>query len=87
MDSREISLEQLRRDLSDALSVYKLPSILKVLEPHAKLPTSPQGKLARSQAIKMYFLEDTQSSCMEVWPLDAEDLRPKKAWDWGGVAA
>lgn len=86
-DSREISLEQLRRDLSDALSVYKLPSILRVLEPHAILPTSPQGKLARSQAIKMYFLDDTQSSCMEVWPLDADDLRPKKAWDWGGVAA
>ncbi|KAJ5907795.1 hypothetical protein N7495_000477 [Penicillium taxi] len=87
MDSQEISLGQLRRDLSDALSVYKLPSILRVLEPHAKLPTSPQGKLARSQAIKMYFLDDMQSSCMEVWPLDAEDLKPKKAWDWGGVAA
>ncbi|CAG8932827.1 unnamed protein product [Penicillium salamii] len=87
LDSREISLERLRGDLSDALSVYKLPSILRVLEADAKLPTSPQGKLARSQTIKMYFLDDTQSSCLEVWPLDAEDLRPKKAWDWGGVSA
>ncbi|CAG8398981.1 unnamed protein product [Penicillium salamii] len=87
LDSPEISLERLRGDLSDALSVYKLPSILRVLEADAKLPTSPQGKLARSQTIKIYFLDDTQSSCLEVWPLDAKDLRPKKAWDWGGVAA
>ena len=91
--SSKITLAKLRKDLSSALATYKLPTLLRIVGVNDELPTSAQGKLARSQAMQFYFPELSSSPVtqwpreVEVWSLDSEVMVSTKSWDWGGVSA
>ncbi|KAF9886941.1 hypothetical protein FE257_010682 [Aspergillus nanangensis] len=82
-----LTLGRLRKDLAGSLSTYKLPTLLRVVGPDEDLPTIPQGKLARSQAMKLYFTTELATAhTVEIWRFNVEEMNPRKAWDWGGVA-
>ena len=85
LDMLPLTLATLRSDLSLSISLYKQPTLLRVVVDE-EIPLSGQGKLARNKAIEMYFTSSTGLCYLQKWDLTLEMRRPgKKAWDWGGI--
>lgn len=82
-----LTLGNLRKDLAAALAIYKLPTVLRVVDRNEELPRSPEGKLSRNPALQRFFPteNDELSGKVEVWDLGVEEMATKRAWDWGGV--
>ncbi|KAI9367680.1 hypothetical protein BJX61DRAFT_551183 [Aspergillus egyptiacus] len=86
-----ISLEQVRSDLQEKLQRYKLPTLLRVLQAHERVPETRTGKPIRKKIQEVFF------SLVEEEPLPGEveccqrsetlGMMPgtRRAWDWAGM--
>ncbi|KAE8151323.1 acetyl-CoA synthetase-like protein [Aspergillus avenaceus] len=74
--NEELTLKTLRRDLAEGLALYKLPTVLRVLQEGEEAPLGCTGKFKRYEAAKVYFPHSehgditTLPSKVEVWPLE-----------------
>ncbi|KAJ5770378.1 uncharacterized protein N7511_002429 [Penicillium nucicola] len=82
-----LSLAKLRKDLATVLAIYKLPTVLRIVDKNEELPRSPEGKLSRNPAVQKLFLTEGGglSGNVEVWDIGVEETVTRRAWDWGGV--
>ncbi|KAJ5408554.1 hypothetical protein N7509_002437 [Penicillium cosmopolitanum] len=82
-----LTLGKLRKDLAAVLAIYKLPTVLRVVNSDEELPRSPEGKLSRNPALQKFFPTENGelSGKVEVWNLGVEEMTTNRAWDWGGV--
>ncbi|KAJ5124118.1 uncharacterized protein N7515_007943 [Penicillium bovifimosum] len=87
----QVSLATLRRTLAleHQLSVYKLPTLLRVLAPGEEIPRTSSGKISKPAAREKFFAKnDIESEKVEVWDLGRKDEGlPTRAWDWAGIGA
>jgi malonyl-CoA/methylmalonyl-CoA synthetase len=82
-----LTLGKLRKDLAAVLAIYKLPTVLRVVDSDEELPRSPEGKLSRNPALQRFFPTENGELLgkVEVWNLGVEEMTTNRAWDWGGV--
>lgn len=91
-DQALLALHQLRADLYQTLQAYKLPTLLRLLQPHEPSPLTPHGKPDYKQALAIYFPQSADNRVedlppeIEVW----EDTtgaagEQRRAWDGGGL--
>lgn len=70
------------------LSVYKLPTLLRVVGPGDSLPCTASGKPVKP-AVRVAFFSEVEvlSGHVEVWDLDVrdEDVGEKRPFDWAGI--
>lgn len=83
-----LGMQYIRSQLSDILPMFMIPTVLRVLTPGDTVPRTASGKVIRKAAAEKYFLRTDGPGLaddVEVWLLKAEELRARKAWDWGGT--
>lgn len=90
--SKKLALHKLRTDLSATLPLYKLPTLLRVLDEYEQFPMTESGRLRIKDALRMYFpqtvnerVEDLPAE-VEVWDITKEvSDKPLRPWDWSGL--
>ncbi|EEQ30582.1 acyl-CoA synthetases/AMP-acid ligases II [Microsporum canis CBS 113480] len=86
----EQSLRFLRTSLATKLPAFMLPTVLRILQEGEELPRTVSNKVIKAKVIEQYFpLADSWKfpAEVELWRHDVSDNgRPRKPWDWGGVA-
>ncbi|KAM5475932.1 hypothetical protein MauCBS54593_000614 [Microsporum audouinii] len=86
----EQSLRFLRTSLATKLPAFMLPTVLRILQEGEELPRTVSNKVIKAKVIEQYFpLSDSWKfpAEVELWRHDVSDNgRPRKPWDWGGVA-
>lgn len=90
--SKKLPLHKLRSDLSATMPLYKLPTLMRVLDEHERFPMTESGRLQIKEALRMYFpqtvnerIEDLPPQ-VEVWDITKEvSDKPLRPWDWSGL--
>lgn len=83
-----LGMQYIRSQLSDIFPMFMIPTALRVLTPSDTIPRTASGKVIRKAAAEKYFLRADGPGLaddVEVWLLKPEELRARKAWDWGGA--
>ena len=87
--SQQLTLATLRRSLAleQHIPVYKLPTLLRVLDPWEEIPQTQSGKVSKASVREKFFSSnDVTSEKVEVWDLKRKDEGfPGRAWDWAGI--
>ncbi|KAF7175183.1 hypothetical protein CNMCM7691_006587 [Aspergillus felis] len=88
-EEAKVDLRTIRSDLLDKPSMYKLPTLLRILQDGEAVPETRTGKPVRKQAVERYFPVSEDFSLpadVEVWDLTKpEQERPVRAWDWAAL--
>ncbi|KNG91519.1 hypothetical protein ANOM_000014 [Aspergillus nomiae NRRL 13137] len=82
-----LSLRALREDLSCSLSLYKQPSLLRILNDDESVPTTRTVKFCPAEAAKQYFPSGIDwDERVQVWDVSGlQEATPEKAWDLAGM--
>lgn len=88
-----LTLHQLRGDLYRSLQAYKLPTLLRLLQPHEPSPLTSHGKPDYRQALAIYFPQSADNRVQDL-PPDVEvwedtigaAAKPRRAWDGAGLS-
>ncbi len=83
-----MSLSSLRKHLAteSMLPVYKLPTLLRLVEEHEQLPTTKTGKPSKEMARSLFSPEAYENGGkVELWDFDMREDFPTKVWDWAGI--
>ncbi|KIW99321.1 uncharacterized protein Z519_00984 [Cladophialophora bantiana CBS 173.52] len=75
---RQLTLEQLRKDLADKLARYKLPTLLRVID--GELPKTATGKVSKKATGPLLFPENyAQIPDVQIWSASAPALKKDAA--------
>ncbi|PLB53873.1 acetyl-CoA synthetase-like protein [Aspergillus steynii IBT 23096] len=86
-----LALEALRKNLSSNLPMYKLPTLLYVLQDHEQVPKTVSGKLCIKDALRVFFACSASHWTTELpekvekWDISTLKKERQRAWDWSGL--
>ncbi|ODM23811.1 hypothetical protein SI65_01400 [Aspergillus cristatus] len=81
-----LSIQALRDDLSQTLSLYKQPTFLRVLGDGEDVPTTRTVKVDSAETVRRYFSPGALG--VQAWDISLlREAKPEKAWDFGGMLA
>ncbi|KAJ6001526.1 NRPS-like protein biosynthetic cluster [Penicillium canescens] len=83
-----LGMQYIRSRLSNQVPMFMMPTALRVLASGDTVPRTASGKLIRKAAAEKYFLRTDGPGLaddVEAWSIKAEELRARRAWDWGGT--
>ena len=88
--SDNIDLHTIRKDLSNDMPAYQLPTVLRVLRDHETVPRTWSDKTAMMKAIHLFFPQDSEARlCGEATEvLDVSQFMKAattKMWDLSGM--
>lgn len=88
----ELSLAQIRTELSETLPTYKLPMLLRILKAGEEVPMTISQKPIRKEIVKQYFgvtdywSAENPTPGVESWGNAPEQIAAKtRPWDWCGL--
>ncbi|KAL8789899.1 MAG: hypothetical protein Q9195_006609 [Heterodermia aff. obscurata] len=87
-DFLDTNLATVRKQLSEKLLYYKLPTALRLLRAGEEIPLTVSGKVIRRKVVELYFPLTEYCELpaeVEVWDIRNEQTMLRKAWDWAGL--
>lgn len=88
-DHSKIDLRKIREDLSSTLELYKLPTLLRILQDGEEIPRTDTEKILKSKALEKYFHlsghrpDDYSVEGVECWGTRIDTSLHKRPWDCG----